>query len=128
MRVRVTLLILMSLLMIGGQQAQAQTTGDIRLNEIIRDTPNMIELYNPGETTVDLSNWSIEIIDYQNNPVLTVTLPPGTSLAPDDHLQVVGGTGTNTSAYIYVGQAMGLSGGNQIILNDAFGGPVDFLA
>jgi len=64
-------------------------TPDIVINEIMYDSPGddeqWIELYNNTGTTVDISGWYIQ--DHSTSS-LPLTLPGGTSLAPDQYYTI----------------------------------------
>ena len=63
-----------------------RSTDPIRINEFRvgtagNSTNSFIELYNSGEQTVDLSNWTLTEHATQGPVNSTITIPPGTSLA-----------------------------------------------
>jgi hypothetical protein len=75
----------------GGRQSAATTekvrnVSPIRINEFragtsTNSTNSFIELYNAGDSTVDLSNWTLTEHPAQQPVFSTVTVPAGTKLA-----------------------------------------------
>ena len=91
-----------------------QTTGDT--------TNSYIELYNSGDTSVDISNWTITLDPMQQAVYSTITVPAGTNLAAHDYYTL----GLSTSGLaapsaadastIYVRSATGLTNGTTVTI------------
>ena len=88
------------------------TTGD--------STNNFIELYNSGNTTVNLSNWSLTENAAQNPVTSTITIPAGTDLAAGKtYLLGLSASGLATpvkkgASTVNLRSSTGLSPGDQI--------------
>lgn len=70
----------------------------IVINEVRSEGEDFIELFNRGTTTVDLAGWRVG-----DNSSETVTLPPGTTLAPGPYFMptLTFGLGQGDSAILY---------------------------
>ena len=74
-------LVPLSLAVAAPAQAAAAAPTDVRINEIITNSPtkaDAIELTNIGAEPVDVSGWVVK----DNNDARTLTLAPGTTIAP----------------------------------------------
>lgn len=110
------------------------SASSIRINELLASNssvlaladgsyPDVIELYNAGGMSVDLSGFQLS--DDALEPDKFV-IPSGTTLAPDSRLLLYGDTGTEPGA-LFVGFSL-RSGGELLQLLDASGTPVDSVA
>src|SRR6201996_8513251 len=68
---------------------KVRNVSPIRINEFrvssassTNSTDSFVELYNSGSRSIDISNWTLTEHPAQKAIVSTVTLPPGTNLAP----------------------------------------------
>ena len=86
-----------------------------------------IELYNKGDSAVQLDNWVLEVNGV--NGRITYTIPAGTYLAPTDYLVLLESAGTNTSSRLFIGEdiAWRYNGSGFCSLKDDGGIGVDFI-
>ncbi|MBP1655939.1 MAG: hypothetical protein H6Q31_540 [Bacteroidetes bacterium] len=100
--------------------------GEVKMNEIYsRGTPgnlDWIELYNTGETTLDISGYLIYDAGGQGGTKPKKAIPAGTVIAPKSYFVVT--TDTNTSAAVLDGFGLS-SGGEQAWLENATGAVID---
>lgn len=105
----------------------------IVINEIMynaaedADPEDWVELYNPSETAIDISNWVLKDEDNDHR----YTFPAGTNISPKGYITAVQNTEAfsllySVSSPIYGDLGFGLSGGSdQVRLYDAKGALVD---
>lgn len=83
-------------LSLAGSAAPASAADtDIRINEIITNSPthaDAIELTNIGDAPVDVSGWVVK----DNNDTRTFAIPGGTTVAPDAYVTITVDDGTAT--------------------------------
>jgi len=100
--------------------------GEIKMNEVYsRGTPgnlDWIELYNTGQTPIDISGYLIYDVGGQGGTKPKKAIPAGTVVAPKGFYVVT--TDTNTSASILDGFGLS-SGGEQAWLENASGAVID---
>lgn len=100
--------------------------GEVKMNEIYsRGTPgnlDWIELYNTGETTLDISGYMIYDAGGQGGTKPKKAIPAGTVIAPKGFYVVT--TDTNSSPAVLDGFGLS-SGGEQAWLENATGAVID---
>jgi len=96
----------------------ADAAGDDREN--LND--EYVVLGNPGETTVDLSGWTVS-----DEVGASYTVPEGTALAPDDQLRIHTGAGTDTDTDLYwdYGRPVWNNDGDTVTIRAANGTVID---
>ena len=97
--------------------AAANASAQIVINELVKEVRTagsssvsaepreFLELYNAGQTAVNLSNWSMVTTVGSTGNVITDTLPSGASIAPGDYfvIAVAGRAIANADHYITIG-------------------------
>jgi hypothetical protein len=93
--------------------AASPAMAQIVINEIVKeertagggaldpDTREFIELYNAGTETIDLTGWSLGVVDLLSGSTSTVDVIPSGTIAPGGYF-VIGGAGVPQADYVPV--------------------------
>jgi len=103
---------------------------DVLFNEIDLGDSDAVELYNPGQITVDLSGW--HFLSYMATGLLDedYTIPDGFSLGPGAYVVIHETGGTPTVTDLYIGKNIAWSptnSGGTAALTDGSGAGIDFV-
>ena len=96
---------------------------DVKINELLASDVDMIELYNTGGTSIDVSGWEIYV-----DGALFYTIPSSTTIAAGDYLTLIeGSNGTDSATIKYIGANITWTTSGSAALLDGGGVGVDFV-
>lgn len=105
---------------------QCSTVGSVVISELRNVGSEYFELYNGGNSEVDISGWQLQWVADSGGPGL-FTIPDGTSLSSGEFLSFSESSGSSTGSQIRMGESINWSTSIALAVLDSQGVGIDFV-